>query len=370
MTDATLAQRVSAAVPTVSELARDALIEGLGRMKGPDAGRLLATLATGSIADRRKVAEALAGHPEVSTVLVGLADDPDPGVRANAVSAWARSGRPMRRIWWRPFATTSSRVAGNAAAAMGRLAARGANVQKTRGALCSALTDLRPYVRANALEGLSVAALSCRADSTRMLFAGDSSDSVRLAAADFMARAIARADTSPDAADVRALARCVGRGQGLGLAARCAHPLPVATGVEDVAVYVVPDGRNLPQPQPPIPFYERMGFSVWGSPTEGARSSSGRRLPEYFDSQCRLRWRGDLRIPRFEPPAQAVSEGGVFLRGVTGRGPEGLSALDGNWTSREDLSVDVAAYRLRCPDPSCPAKHVAEALLDSALRLV
>src|SRR5262249_14404308 len=57
--DPAFAERVGAAVATAPEVARDALIEGLGRMKGQAAARMLAKIATGSIDDRRKAAEAL-----------------------------------------------------------------------------------------------------------------------------------------------------------------------------------------------------------------------------------------------------------------------------------------------------------------------
>jgi hypothetical protein len=33
------------------------------------------------------------------------------------------------------------------------------------------------------------------------------------------------------------------------VASRCAHPLRAIPGAEDVAVYVVPDGRNVPEPR-------------------------------------------------------------------------------------------------------------------------
>jgi HEAT repeat protein len=267
VTDPLLAARVGAAIPTVSELARDALIEGLGRMKGPDAGRVVATLAHGPIEDRRKVAEALAGHPEAAAVLASLANDPDPGVRANAVYALGAVGKKDAEDLVASLTRdTDVAVAGNAVAAMGRLAARGADAQKTRGALCPALLDIRPYVRANALAGLSVASLRCEDDSARAVLARDSSDSARLAAADFIAHEIARAGTGANPADVRALARCVGEDVDSAVAGRCAHPLLPAKGVDDVAIYVVPDGRNVPQPLAPYTLVRadgilRIGFA-------------------------------------------------------------------------------------------------------------
>src|SRR5439155_20069494 len=63
---------------------RDALIEALGRMPGKSAGAVLAELARRGpdASDRRRLAEALAGHPEQEAWLTKLFADPDAGVRA------------------------------------------------------------------------------------------------------------------------------------------------------------------------------------------------------------------------------------------------------------------------------------------------
>jgi HEAT repeat protein len=247
-TDAALAAKVREAVASAPDAARDALIEGLGRMRGADAGKQLEALAAGPIDDRRKVAEALAGHPEMMSALVKLAGDPDPGVRANA--AWSlgtAGGKDQMAAVAGLLADPDAAVAGNAAASLGRLAAREKDAAKASASLCPALTDARAYVRANALEALSLAGASCEGNPARDLLARDPSEAVRIAAADFLARAIARDGDKAQEADKRALIRCTGEERDASVGTRCNKPLPVPSGAGDVAVYVVPDGRNAPQ---------------------------------------------------------------------------------------------------------------------------
>jgi len=246
--DAALAARVREAVASAPDAARDALIEGLGRMRGGDAGKQLEALAAGPIDDRRKVAESLAGHPEAMAVLVKLAADPDPGVRANAVwSLGTAGGKDQAAAVAGLLADPDAAVAGNAAASLGRLAAREKDAAKAAASLCPALTDPRAYVRANALEGLSLAGARCEGSPARDLLARDPSEAVRLAAADFVARAIARDGDKAQEADKRALIRCVSDEHDASVGTRCGKPLAVPSGAADVAVYVVPDGRNAPQ---------------------------------------------------------------------------------------------------------------------------
>ncbi len=185
--DPALAARVRAAVASAPEAARDALIEGLGRMHTPEAGSALVALAEGSIDDRRKVAEALAGHPESAGKLLDLTADPDPGVRANAVWSLGAAGKKehlaaVEKLMKDPDAA----VAGNAAAALGRIAAREGDPAAATAALCPALGQERPYVRANALEGLSLAGAGCDAGAVRDLLSRDPSEAVRVAAADYL----------------------------------------------------------------------------------------------------------------------------------------------------------------------------------------
>jgi HEAT repeat protein len=257
-TDPALATRVRDAVAAAPESARDALIEGLGRMRAPEAGGALASLASGSIDDRRKVAESLAGHAQEAEALAKLAADADPGVRANAVWSLGGTGKAAHlALVEKAVQDPDAAVAGNAAAALGRIAAREKQAEKAAPVLCAALTDARPYVRANALEGLSLAGARCEAGVVRDLLARDPSEAVRLAAADYVARAIATA--APDAAkeqeaDRRALARCASEDRNGTVATRCAKPNTelAPASVEDVAVYVVPDGRSVPLARAPF----------------------------------------------------------------------------------------------------------------------
>lgn len=275
-TDSTLAERVREAIATAPDVARDALIEGLGRMRGPEAGKALAGLGAGAIDDRRKVAEALAGHPEREEALRMLAADPDPSVRANAAWSLGTAGnKGSVAILSRLVKDPDVAVAGNAAAALGRVAGREGDGALVTAALCGALTEPRPYVRANALEGLSIAAAQCDPGAAAGLLARDPSESVRIAAADYLARAIARAGDKAAEADKRALLRCVNEDRSASVALRCAHPLTLAlpskpgaaplppekkgtaprgssAAPEDVAVYVVPDGRSVPQARAPF----------------------------------------------------------------------------------------------------------------------
>ena len=257
-TDPILAGRVRDAVAAAPEAARDALLEGLGRMRTPEAGAALAALAGGSIDDRRKIAEALAGHPESVEALIKLAGDPDPGVRAAAVwSLGAVGKREHFAVVERLVQDPDAAVAGDAAAAIGRIAAREGQPEKAAAALCPALAQERPYVRANALEGLSLAGARCEAGplgrTARDLLARDPAESVRLAAADALWRSVTAGGTAggtaPDAADKRALARCASEEHNAAVATRCGKALETVPGVEDVAVYVVPDGRSAPLPR-------------------------------------------------------------------------------------------------------------------------
>lgn len=252
-TDPKVAARTSTALATAPEVARDALIEGLGRMRSADAGRYLAALASGGIDDRRKVAEALAGHPEAIGSLDGLAADPDPGVRANAVWSLGTVGaRAQLDVTARLVSDPDAAVAAAAAAALARVAARSGATAEATTTLCTALSDARPYVRANALGGLSLLHARCTAAAASDLLARDPSESVRLAAADFLGREAFLGDAKTRHDNQRALTRCVNEERDVRVAVRCAHPLEVPTAVDDVAIYVVPDGRSVPAPRAPF----------------------------------------------------------------------------------------------------------------------
>lgn len=254
-----LVSRVREAIATAPEAARDALIEGLGRMRASEAGTALARIGGGSIDDRRKAAEALAGHPEREEALRALAADADPSVRANAAwSLGAIGARGSAVALARLTADPDVAVAGSAAAALGRVAERAGDAALAAGPLCVALRDPRPYVRANALEGLSLAGAACEAGAVTFVLAHDPSDVARSAASDYLARAVARAGAKSSEADLRALTRCVTEDHDTQVAARCASArkgapphAPAEAGL-GLSVYVVPEGRTTPGPRVPF----------------------------------------------------------------------------------------------------------------------
>jgi len=239
--DAAVAAKVGTALRTAPSSARDALIEGLGRMPSPEAGKELSKLARGSIDDRRKVAEALAGHPAERAMLKRLLADPDTTVRANAVWSVAATGTAADQAALTALiADPDAAVAGNAAAAVGLLGAR-LHASHVSDALCPALADTRPYVRANAIAGLGVAGAECEAGAIHARLARDGSEAVRLAAARYLR---SRADS--DEGDRRALVRCAADDKNATVASACEADARPSEGVDSVVVFVVPDGRNAP----------------------------------------------------------------------------------------------------------------------------
>jgi len=263
--DPALAREVEAAVASAPEVARDALLEGLGRMRQKAAGEALARLASGGIDDRRKIAEALAGHPEAAPTLRRLAADADPGVRASAAwSLGAVGGKDAFPQLGAMLKDPDVAVAGNAAGAIGRVAARATDPASAAKLLCPALADARPYVRANSLAALSVAAARCDRALPRDLLARDPAEAVRLAAADHLARGAQKPDPEA-AADARALARCAGEDRNASVALRCSKPAAAPTGTDDVAVFVVPDGRSAPLPRAPFALVRADGLMRLGT---------------------------------------------------------------------------------------------------------
>ncbi|MGK3991359.1 HEAT repeat domain-containing protein [Sorangium sp. So ce136] len=264
--DPDLVRDVAAAVASAPDAARDALLEGLGRMPGQAAGAALARMAaTAPIDDRRKIAEALAGHPEAAAALRKLAGDPDPGVRASAIWSLGAVGAADALPLLPPLLRDpDAAVAGNAAGAIGRIAGRAGLPARASAALCGALSDARPYVRANALAGLTVARARCDGAAPRDLLARDPAEAVRLAAADHLAQGGAEPDR-------RALARCASEDRNATVAARCASPAAPPSGAEDVVVFVVPfdagrgdSARDAPVPRAPFALVRADGLMRLG----------------------------------------------------------------------------------------------------------
>jgi HEAT repeat protein len=229
---------------------RDALIEAIGLVPGARASRWLIQHMASSAdpADRAKAAEALASHHEAASELQRLARDVDPAVRENAV--WALGGLGDARALPAVVAALSDRdvsVAGDAAAALGRLGARGV-ASRTR--LCAVLDDERGYVRANALAGLRLEGQRC-ADgaAARRVLARDPSEVARRAAAAL----IANVPSTKPKLDRTALKTCSTEDPDGAVAVACtARPKMLPTAPEPVSVYVVPMGESAPVPRAPF----------------------------------------------------------------------------------------------------------------------
>jgi HEAT repeat protein len=253
--NAALLERVERALAVASEHARDALLEGLGRSSHPVAGQALRRQASSpSSADRRKVAEALAGHPAEAGALLALSRDSDPSVRANAVWSLGELGHvPALERFVALLGDLDVNVAANAAAAIGRVARTGGDGARTVAALCAALDDSRSYVRANTLVALRALGARCPNDTPRLALQADRSWRVRLAAAEWAWQAGDAGAASGNEKTVatkarRALARCAREDRDAAVAARCATAPTWPTERDSVLVYVVPYGATTPVP--------------------------------------------------------------------------------------------------------------------------
>jgi HEAT repeat protein len=229
---------------------RDVLLEGLGRMGVDSAGRALGALAgSPSVDDRRKVAEALSGHPGRVDMVRGMLRDADPSVQANA--AWSLGAVGDASDVARLVALGGHRdaaVAGNAVGAMGRLVERG--VMRSVEPLCSSLRDTRPYVRANGLAALRAAGKRCGDGAVeRELLGADPSSFVRVRTAQLLWTV----PSSAPAADERGLRRCLLDDRSGEVAIACREaPGGTKGGSDGVVVFVVPDGRTQPVGRAPF----------------------------------------------------------------------------------------------------------------------
>lgn len=257
-----LVDQVLRSLASAPNIARDSLLEGLGRMRAPKAGQALqALIAKGNIDDRRKIAEALAAHPENAAALSKLAEDVDPGVRANAVWSLGTIGaKEVVPALIGLLRDPDTAVSGNAAASLGRIAEKHNDPSSVRQALCGALSDARAYVRANALSSMSLASIQCDSVSARDLVSRDSAESVRLAAADYLGRALERAGEKADPADKRSLIRCAGEDRNASVAQRCAHPRLLPKGTEELSVFVLAEQGSTPVARAPFALLRADGF--------------------------------------------------------------------------------------------------------------
>ncbi len=230
---------------------RDALLEAVGRMPGRASATRLHRLARSAteIADRAKVAESLAEHPEAVDYLEALASDVDGSVRANAAWSLGAVGTAKQiPSLLRSLKDPDAAVAGNAAASLGRIGVkRHVDVSKH---LCAALSEPKGYVRVNALGGLRALGARC-ADGApaRQLLARDVSDQVRQSAAAL----ISSVKSSAPSEDLRALTRCAAEDRSGAVAVACSKKSSKAPhGTEPVSVYVVPTGESAPAPRVPF----------------------------------------------------------------------------------------------------------------------
>lgn len=261
---AAVAKDAADAVASAPDTYRDALIEGVGRMRAPNVVEVLGAIAKGPPDDRRKVAEVLGGQPTAETLLLELVKDSDPSVRAAAVWSLGKVGGASAVSALSPLlADPDVDVAVNAAGALGRLAPRLGDAAAVTAALkeplCGALADRRAYVRANALSSIRAAAgagapIACDGTTLVDLLSQDPSEVVREGAARTL-RALRTAQG--DAADptwTPALARCASDDLDATVAEACDRaPLfvPRSTKTFHLAIFVVPDGRSLPVPRAP-----------------------------------------------------------------------------------------------------------------------
>lgn len=262
LTGALHANKDPAVTEAVADLAtasregvRDALLEAVGNATTKNATEVLMGLLqkAPSVADRAKLAEALAAHAGAEQTLVRLTEDVDGSVRANA--AWSLgylAGVDRIEQVAKLIADRDVAVAGNAVAALARIAERSnSNVTSH---LCEALTDARSYVRANALAALGVVEQRCPGSPARELLRTDPSAVVREKAA----RLLVRVPSSDAGLDKQALRRCVLEEPIGSVAASCQRRVetpPKSTSA--VTVLVVPSGEAAPVARAPF----ALGFS-------------------------------------------------------------------------------------------------------------
>ncbi len=246
-----VAESAAALAPLAEGPTRDALFEGLGRMKHPLARAALARAARSPApADRRKAAELL-GEPGDAPLLRALAADADAGVRAGALWSLGAAGDASDLdLVARRLGDDAPAAAANAAAALAPLAERAGAAARAQGPLCAALRDGRSYVRAAALTALGQLRARCGDGAPeRAALLYDASPVARAAAAELLATV---ASGAPER-DRAALHRCRHDDPYGAVAARCApHPARAKAAEEPVTVLVVPDGASRPQPEAPF----------------------------------------------------------------------------------------------------------------------
>jgi HEAT repeat protein len=240
-------KRLEAALDLAAGPERDAILEALGRAPiAPAVAALAEAARRAEPADRREAAVLLAAHPGDAAALATarpLLADGDATVRAEAAWSLGTLGdaSDVGRLTTAAQAQDAD-VAVNAAASIGRLAARLRAAEVAARALCPLASDVRPYVRANALAGMALVGARCGDGAgERVAVAEDPSEDVRAAAALLLSRA-------PNADDVRALDRCARSDPSGAVAARCRSRAPLPSRTHPALVYVVGEGATGPRP--------------------------------------------------------------------------------------------------------------------------
>ena len=225
---------------------RDAVACALGLAHVPAAFKVLASLAVSQdVDDARTAATLLADHgddPRAAVIARGLLAHRDASVRAQAAWTLGTIGDSDDIRALAPLLGAGAAAAIDSASAIGRIAARRRDPAATW-ALCGARSIARPFVRAAALAGLSIAHARCGDGALeRHLLPDAPADAVRAAAA----LAIGRAPAGEH--DKRALVLCASEDRSGSVAARCRAPAPPPAGSRPALVYVVPDLLTVPQP--------------------------------------------------------------------------------------------------------------------------
>ncbi len=245
-------ERTEALISRVPDPIRDPLIEALGSaLDGPQsepAEAALGRLARSPLpADRAKVAEVLAVRGRAVDALRRLSQDVDASVRANAVYGLGRVGDASRdaSLLVKSLSDRHGAVAGNAAAALGRLQVRTPDVGAR---LCATLDDHRPLLRANALFAVDALGVSCDPAQVRRLLVRDPSEQVRVMAAFVLAK-------SKRDEDIFALRRCEAHDASVRVARACSITRVTAEAKKkrakraaNLVVFVAPAAGQSPIP--------------------------------------------------------------------------------------------------------------------------
>ena len=263
---------------------RDLLLMAIGRAKATSASKVLVDLLATNAADvdaRRAIAIALgarSGDAVAAAQLRKLAADTDPSVRAQAAWSLGVAGDSTDAGLLDKLAHDGApSVAANAISALGRILARSPSAPPPA-VVCRALSDDRPYVRADALAALRALALvghpaSC-GDGTleRALLEADDNEVVRIFAARLAGAAPASSKPGETTAQRAALERCVLVDPSGAVASVCREQLlgkaddkSAASRLSALVVFVAGDDGGPPAPRSAYALERPDGFLHLGA---------------------------------------------------------------------------------------------------------